>query len=292
LEFAKLAKLFDRAVAANWLDRHRHGHLIELPEKGDLLYTADIHGTLRNFAAIVKSADLEHNPERHLILQEMVHQLEMGEDRSFRVLEKAAALKVKFPHRVHILMGNHDLAEIQGREIFKGGLCLNLLFENALEKAYGERKESVRAKYVEFIKTMPLAAVTQSGIFMAHSTPDRAEVDNFSMAFFRRAPDPRDFEKGGAAEKLVWGRDYAQDTADALAEKLGYEIFLVGHAPCSRGYEIPNSRHIILDCKDKYAAVILLDLARKYTHDELREMILFLHATGDPKATKEIGSRQ
>ncbi len=277
MELDRLLKLFDRAVAANWLDSHRSGSLIELPSEGEVLITGDIHGSTKDSAAIVKLAALDENPHRHLIIQEVTHQLEMGEDLSFRVLEKTASLKAKYPHRVHILLGNHELAEIQGREIFKGGICLNLLFDNAMERTYGKGKDSVRKMYVEFIKTMPLAAVTQKGVFIAHSTPNAQDLDMYSMNFFRRAPSPQDFEKNGLIEKLVWGRDYSQDTADLASRILGFDLFVVGHAPCARGFETPNSRHLILDCKDRHAAFLLLDLGKSYTHEDLKARAAFLY---------------
>lgn len=285
MDYEKLAKVFDRAVAANWLDRHRTGRMVELPAEGDFMVTGDIHGSMRNFAALVRTAALDENPRRHLLLQEVTHQLEMGEDRSYLVLEKTAALKAKYPHRVHVLLGNHELAEIQGREIFKGGLCLNLLFENAIEKAYGGRAAAVREKYLEFMKTMPLAVSTAAGVFASHSTPDRQEAERYSLDFFRQTPGPDDFRKGGRVEKLVWGRDYDQATADLLAGRLGCEIFLVGHAPCSRGYEVPNTRHIILDSKDKYAAYLIFDLAGRPAHRDLVERVRHVHPEIEKKVS-------
>ena len=90
------------------------------------MITGDLHGHKRNFDRIVELADLENYPRRHLILQEIVHQLaswKRDRDLSFLVLEKVAQLKVDYPDRVHILMGNHELAELQGHEVFKDGGC-------------------------------------------------------------------------------------------------------------------------------------------------------------------------
>lgn len=291
MELVKILKLFDRAVAANWLDQHRDGAIIDLPGKGDVLVTGDIHGSMKNLSAIIRLAALDKHPDRHLILQEVTHQLETGEDLSYQVIEKTAALKVKYPHRVHVLIGNHELAEIQGREIFKGGLCLNLLFDNALDRTYGKAKDIVRRKYEEFIKTMPLALITRHGVLVSHSTPNDQDADNYSMNYFRRAPSPADFEKNGAIEKLVWGRDYSQETADLLAANLGVVVFIVGHAPCARGFETPNTRHIILDCKDRYAAYLLFGLDRPWTHAELKESISFLYSTSEPDSDRKMAAK-
>ncbi|MHC4599738.1 MAG: metallophosphoesterase [Planctomycetota bacterium] len=276
----RILDLVDRAVAANWTDPFRHGNLIELPPEGDLLFSGDLHGSMENFTLLLRVADLKNHPGRHLILHEVVHQLQLGQDQSFRLLEKTAALKVKFPDRVHVLIGNHELAEIQGREIYKGGICLNLLFDNAIENAYGPHKDRVKDRYLDFLKTMPLAVRTATRIFISHSTPEGRDAGMYSLAFFRRPPEPEDFQPHSLLEKVVWGRDYSPAAADAFAKAVDADVFLSGHTPCAYGYNVPNERHIVLDSKDRFATYILLSLEEKYTHEELKERVRFLR----PKA--------
>ncbi|MHC4779267.1 MAG: metallophosphoesterase [Planctomycetota bacterium] len=282
----KILDVLDRALAANWVDPYRRGNLIELPPEGELLFTGDLHGSMENFSLILKAADLKNHPGRHLILHEVVHQLQLGQDQSFRLLEKTAALKVKFPDRVHVLIGNHELAEIQGREIYKGGICLNLLFDNAIENTYGIRKEMIKDRYLDFLKTMPLAAKTATGVFIAHSTPEGRDAGSYNLDFFRKSPEPEDFEPHSLMEKVVWGRDYAQATADTFAKAVEAEIFLAGHTPCAYGYNVPNHRHIILDSKDRFATYILFSLEEKYTHEQLKERVKFLRPKAETARAK------
>jgi len=276
VDVGKILDVFDRGLAANWVDPFRNGNLVELPSRGDLFFTGDLHGSMENFSLILKYADLKNHPDRHLILHEVVHQLELGQDQSFRLLEKVAALKAKYPKRVHFLMGNHDLAEVQGREIFKGGICLNLLFDNAVEHAYGKRKEEVKAKYMEFLKTIPLAARTKHGVFLAHSTPEGRDVPAYSLSYFTKTPEPSDYLPHSLMEKMIWGRDYAPATADAFAERVGAEVFLVGHTPCTMGFNTPNHRHVILDSKERFGTYLLLPLDRPLGHEEIKDRIRFL----------------
>lgn len=284
----EVLEILDRAVAANWTDPFREGFLVRLPAKGDVMFTGDLHGAMDNFALILKAADLDGHPDRHLILHEVVHQLELGRDESYKLIEKAAELKVRYPDRVHILLGNHDLAEVQGREIFKGGICLNLLFDTALEQAYGPAKMRVKTKLMEFIKTLPLAVQTPNRVFMAHSTPEAADMPAFSMDFFRRSPEPGDFQSRSLPEKLIWGRDYGAKAADAWAKIVDAEAFLVGHAPCLTGFNVPNHRHIVLDSKDSFATCLLFSLEHSVSHAELREKIRFLR----PKAAAKVAARK
>ena len=59
--------------------------------------------------------------------------------------------------------------------------------ENAIENAYGPYKERVKERYLDFLKTMPLAARTATRIFISHSTPEGRDAGAYSLAFFRRA---------------------------------------------------------------------------------------------------------
>lgn len=68
-----IVDLLNRGIEANNADRFRRGSLIHLPAEGSLVATGDIHGHRRNFERIVAFADLASNPDRHIILQEIIH---------------------------------------------------------------------------------------------------------------------------------------------------------------------------------------------------------------------------
>lgn len=259
-----------QAAGANFVDAWRRGSEIVLPAEGDCLVVGDLHGHMANLRQAVARADLDAHPRRHLILQEVIHQLALGEDHSFELLEAAAALKVRYPDRVHVILGNHDLAEWQGREIFKGGLCLNLLFRGGIRNAYGEEATpTLHHAYQEFIGTMPLAVRACGDLLIVHTTPERRYLDNMGASHLQRDPTPEDWKAHGWVEQLVWGRDFAQPTADAFAERMQAAVFIVGHTPCRRGYRVPNTRHVIIDSKDDYGVYVHLELARRYTQAEV-----------------------
>jgi hypothetical protein len=259
-----------QAAGANFVDAWRRGSEIVLPAEGDCLVVGDLHGHAANLERAVAQADLDHHPKRHLVLQEVIHQLALGEDHSFELLEAAAALKIRYPDRVHVILGNHDLAEWQGREIFKGGLCLNLLFRSGIRNAYGDdATPTVHRAYQEFIATMPLAVRACGDLLIVHTTPERRYLEHVTAAHLQRDPTPDDWKPRGWVEQLVWGRDFAQATADAFASQMQAAVFIVGHTPCRRGYRVPNTRHVIIDSKDDYGVTVLLDLARRYTQAEV-----------------------
>ncbi|MHC4061818.1 MAG: hypothetical protein ACYSR6_09460, partial [Planctomycetota bacterium] len=65
--------LLNKGIEANQADKCRRGNLIHLPAHGSLIATGDIHGHRRNFERITAFADLANNPDRHIILQEIIH---------------------------------------------------------------------------------------------------------------------------------------------------------------------------------------------------------------------------
>ncbi len=68
-----IVDLLKRGVQANNSDSFRRGNLIHLPEDTQLVITGDIHGHRRNFERMTSFADLANNPNRHILLQEIIH---------------------------------------------------------------------------------------------------------------------------------------------------------------------------------------------------------------------------
>ena len=249
-------------------DRFRNGDLIELPPKGDIVILGDLHGNIQNFDKVVAAAALESHPHRHLVIQEPTHTYEVCEDRSFLLHERIVEIKSLFPDQLHIILGNHELSELTGKEILKGGICYNILFREGMKTEYGEYYSEIRDLLHDFIKTMPLACLTPNRVFISHSTPAAKYVPHYSLKFFTKGIEPEKKHRL-LIEKLVWGRDLSQETADAFAKKVRSEILVVGHTACKRGYQVPNSRHIILDSKGVFATSLHFRLTRLYCHKEL-----------------------
>jgi len=273
------ASLADRAISlvrdaarANVEDPLLFGGLVELPAQGEVMVVGDLHGNLTNYEAVLQQADLAGAADRHLILQELVHEYGMkpGQPcRSWQLVEMVARLKSAYPDRVHVLFGNHEMSELCDLAIAKHGKDLNERFRMGVVAAYGDRAEDVVEAYREFWRTMPLAARTAHGLFVCHSTPRFIRMAPFSLAWFR---DPvacaRRVRKSPVFD-LVWGRDLSQDAADEFARRVESELLLVGHTPCDNGFDSPNTRHIILDTKDVNGAYVLLPLDRSLTREDV-----------------------
>ncbi|MBN2183299.1 MAG: metallophosphoesterase, partial [Sedimentisphaerales bacterium] len=105
--------LLKKGMEANNSDKYRRGNLILLPDQGDLIITGDLHGHRRNFERAVTFADLPNHPDRHVILQEIIHggpEDSHGGCLSYKLLLDVVRYKLSFPDQVHVIMGNHDTA--------------------------------------------------------------------------------------------------------------------------------------------------------------------------------------
>jgi len=278
----KLKMMFDSATSANYNDPKRTGQLVQLEPDGDIVVTGDLHGNMPNYDAIIDRADLPNHPKRHLVIQEVTHVLELGPDVSAAVIEEVARLKVKYPDRVHLLMGNHEMSELTGQEILKGGVCLNILFRQALISRYGdEHAEALRESILKFFRSWPLAIRTDNRIFMCHSTPPAKHIRHYGTKWFHIDTETLWSERNRKMlYLLLWSREYDPKAAKEFAAGVDVDVLLVGHKSCPKGWDVPNDTHIIIDCKDSRAHLISFSLTESYTHKELSQRLERLHPVG------------
>jgi len=270
-------RLMAAAAKANQSDPFLRGRLIELPSNGQVMITGDLHGHMANFKRIVRIADLPHHPDRHVILQEALHAMyDDTPDRSYQLLEEVAIFKTVYPARVHILLGNHDIAELYGLDIMKKGRSVLRAFDTVLEEAYQFNKDVIRKAYAGFLRSLPWAAATPTGLFICHSLPDAKYRELFSRELFTQAAGD-DLGKGSPAFRLTWGRDISRANAAAFAGLVGADLLITGHHPCRQGHTEPNPHHIILDSKDAYGVYVILPLDRKLAQAEIVSRIRFLN---------------
>lgn len=281
-----------QAAAANRACAARRGNVICLaPDNADdLMIVADLHGNRLNFEKLLGIADLDGNPRRHLVMQEVCHggpEYPGGDGgcMSHLLLEDCARLKTEYPDRFHFLLSNHELAELADFPISKSRRMLNLLFRAGINEMYGRAGEQVRAAYLEFLATCPLAVRLSGGVFISHSLPDRCDCEPFDVSVLERPLAASDFRCGSPAFKLVWGRDFRAANADAFARQVGADVLIHGHEPCEAGYSAPNPRQIILDGCCSHAAYVILPVGPKLTHRDVVSRITSLHTpTARPHA--------
>ncbi len=275
----RIIAVFAQAAEANRNTPGRQGSVVELSAEmaDDVMITGDLHGHRRNFNLIKKIAKLDRRPRRHLILQEVCHGGPMypqnGGCMSHTLLEDVAKLKNEYPERVHFLLGNHELAELTDYPIQKNKQMLNLLFRLGLQQMYGPAADKVREAFFPFLRSCPLAARLPGGVFVSHSIPEYADTDPFDKTIFSRQLDDGEFYERAGIFKLVWGRDYRQENAEAFARLVDAKVLINGHEPCPEGFDAPNDIQLIVDCCSDKASYVILPTDRPLGHEEIVQRV-------------------
>ena len=259
-------RLLLRAAELNYRDPLRRGNVLALPGKGEAVIAGDLHGSLANFQRVVEIAALDRNRKRHIILQEVIHSSNVAHEgvrRSFEVLTELARLKALYPKRVHMIVANHDIAQACGHYIVKGGSILNMTFEAGLREAYGPLKPEVRESFSQLVYSMPAAARSRTGVFIAHSLPEPKGLESFDPTTLDAPVEP-DHLMSSSVAGMVWGRDLSQEVADTFARLVKAKLFVIGHTPSDTGYKVANTRTLIIDSKDENGRVLILPLGKKF----------------------------
>src|SRR4030042_4752971 len=220
--------LLKKGIEANNADIFRHGNLLHLPVDGDLVITGDLHGHCRNFQRIVTFADLAHNPNRHVILQEIIHggpEDSRGGCLSYKLLLEVVRYKLRYPDNVHLIMGNHDTAFINNSEVMKNGREMNRAMRLALENEFPDAGADVELAIRQFLFSQPLAVRCENRIWVSHSLPGDRMMDKFDLHIINRQLKINDVARPGSAYLLTWGRQHSQNLLDKLAEFLDVDTF-------------------------------------------------------------------
>jgi hypothetical protein len=258
----------------------RRGRVVTLGGAVEVLAAGDLHGNVENFRQLLKKADLGSQPQRHLVLQEVIHgpfRYPAGGDKSHQLLDLIAALKCQYPAQVHLLPGNHELSQCTNRLIGKNDIDLNELFLEGVGSAYGARAHEVYAAYLNLLRVVPLAVRTPNRVLLTHSLPSAKQMSTFEPAILEQdAHDEADLVPGGAVYALVWGRDVSAPNAAAFLQKMDADLLITGHIPCERGFDVPNNLQLILDSLGRPACYCLFPADRPITHAELVERVAAL----------------
>jgi hypothetical protein len=269
----RLLTTLRQAVLAFRSTPGRRGRLVDLPAHAEVMVVGDLHGNVDNLRRVLQIADLAKQPQRHLVLQEIVHgpfRYPLGGDRSHQMVDLIAALKSQYSARVHYLIGNHELALWRKQWIAKGEVDQNMLFRAGLEEAYGEFADAVEAGYDQLFEAANFAVRTANRVFISHSLPNAKHQPAFDFAKVQRDEfEPQDLLVGGTLHSLVWGRDTRAETVEAFLRTVDADLLLSGHIPCEQGCLVPNDQQIILDALGTPACYCLFPTDRPLTHADL-----------------------
>jgi len=270
------ADVYRQAARMNREDPLLQGSLLEFPDYGQVVMTGDLHGHRRNFAKLQRFCDLEHSAVRHVVLHELIHEEPSSptdHDLSHELLLESARWKCAFPDRVHFLQSNHELSQLSGHEISKGGRIVTRDFELGVEHSYGDGAGEVLEALLEFVASFPLAGRTPHRIFLAHSVPGPRTMPEFDASALRRPTTWSDLTGRGTAYALVWGRYQTAAGLRLLAEVLHVDLFVCGHQPQEQGFDVLHDRMVILASDHNHGVFLPLDLRREMGLSDLIRMI-------------------
>ena len=266
-----------QAAEVNKQNPIRKGNLLHFPADGELIISADLHNHRRNFERIVTFAALEQFPQRHVILQELIHGGALGpdgEDTSIEMILDAADWALQFPGQVHFLLANHDVAQVTSMPILKDGYDLTDRFTRSFNAFYGAQGVNVLAAYKQFVYSMPLAGITASGIFLSHSLPGVRDLDDFDPSIVRRKLTMTDYLRGGSVYKMVWGRFQTSDLLAQLSKLWWSDLFICGHQGQDTGHGTLGKNMLIVDSSHNHGTILPLVLNRQYTMEDLIKALI------------------
>lgn len=254
----------------------RSGCVVHLPARGTLLATGDLHDNPVHLGRVLAAAGLERGPDRHITLHELIHgdRLVDGVDLSHRMLLRAAELVLRHPLQVHPLLANHEISQLTGRSVSKGAGDNVVLFNDGLDRVYGDDWEDVAAALGRFIAAMPLALRSEpdaagGAVLCAHSVPSPHALSRFDVGVFDRELEPGDFiAPDGAAYLMTWGRGADAPMLAALGDRLRISLFCVGHQHAETGVELLAPNAVVINSDHERGAVIRIDLAAIPTAEE------------------------
>lgn len=285
---ATVCDLFDRAAEALLASPHRTGSAVNLPARGRLLATGDLHDNPDHFEKIVRLAGLETSRDHHVVLHEIIHGeiLVNGVDLSHRMLARVARLVTDHPGQVHVLLGNHELAQMTGQRVTKGAGDNVQLFNDGLEFVFSDACDEVAQAIGRFIAAMPLAARSASGLLCAHSLPAPRMLDAFDPSILDRELIDEDYRPPkGSAYLMVWGRGWGDAEVRTLAEQWSTRLFCLGHEHVENGVAMRCGRAIILNSDHEMGTVIPIDLAALPSAEEA--MLMAVRLAGLPPVAVE-----
>lgn len=244
-----VADIFRQAAARNRDDDQRRGNVVFPPDGCEMVVAGDLHGSRVSLAGIVRYADLGAAPSRCLVLQEILHgppDPTTKKDRSIEVLLRAARLKIAHPQQVHFLLSNHAVAQITGNEISRDGQPSCKTFTEGVAFAFPDAMEEILEAVEEFLLSQPLAVRCPNGVLISHSLPSTTRDLDGCIAALERPCAGDDLRRGGPVYDWTWTRRHKPEKLEELAQRLGVELFVLGHLHPPEGFEIIGPRALVL----------------------------------------------
>lgn len=266
----------------------KNDKVIRLPSRGKLIVVADIHGNKEDFDKYIAIWDM-HDPDCHILFTgDLIHGIGYDEDFSIEILEEC--MKYFNLPNFHVLLGNHELAQITNESVWKYGINqtrdFNLQLKyKAIKTALSDddvvfnidiTEEYYLAKkwdFENFIKKFDYFCITENGFFFSHAgISDSAlislinkEVDLFNLDIDLITADYL------FLEEMLWSRpydDYVEHEIDIFLGIVDCKFMCVGHTPYNgchilgkqlifdSSFETENKYYLEIDLNKEYKDIV------------------------------------
>ena len=259
-----VSALLDAAAERMLADPLRKGSSVFLPRRGRILLTGDLHDNPVHFMLVQQLAKLTASLDNHLVLHELIHgdRLVNGVDLSYRMLCRVAQLTLAFPGQVHVVLANHELAQVFRHPVSKGAGDNLELFDAGLDWAFGDDASIVDEAIGRFVRAMPLAIRCANGLMLSHSLPAPHELASFDSGVVDRLLVDKDYTlRTGDAWRMVWGRGWDSTLLATLAARWNVRTFVLGHALVEHGADAPFPNLLLLNTDHEGARVVAVNLS-------------------------------
>ena len=146
--------------------------LIKLPLKGKALIITDLHGNLEDYNRYMEIWKEFKDKNNHLILTgDFIHSCYQI-DGSLEIID---SVKNHFENEknFHVLLGNHEWAQITGESVYKGFSNQTQDFIDLIQEKYDKNADNKMESYINFFKKLAIAIKTENKVLVSHAGPSQ-----------------------------------------------------------------------------------------------------------------------
>lgn len=176
--------------------------LVKLPLKGKALIITDLHGNLEDYERYMDIWKEFEDKNNHLILTgDFIHSCNLN-DGSLEIID---SLKWHFENEknFHILLGNHEWAQIIDESVYKFGLNQTQEFEDLVYQKYGNSADRRMIEYKKFFKNLAVAVKTDNKVLISHAGPSPHLYSEDDIKYISND----DYSRNLVLYEMLWNRN-------------------------------------------------------------------------------------
>ncbi len=248
--------------------------LIKLPLKGKALIITDLHGNLEDYNKYMDIWKEFKDKKNHLIITgDFIHSCYQI-DGSLEIID---SVKNHFENEknFHVLLGNHEWAQIIGESVYKGFSNQTQDFIDLIQEKYDNNADNKMESYINFFKKLAIAVKTENKVFISHAGPSQHLKNEDDI----KTISENDYSHNLILYEMLWSRNMecSRNYLNPFLKHLKCNASIVGHTPVN-GVELQGNQLIVSSSFGMgKKAYIELDLKQEInTSKDLLKMVKYL----------------